>query len=30
MKTTVKKAKSILDKFVKNQLAGGASQPVML
>ncbi|MBE6370594.1 MAG: AAA family ATPase [Lentisphaerae bacterium] len=30
MNTTVKKAKSILDKFVKNQLAGGASQPVML
>ena len=30
MKTTVKKAKSILDKFVKNQLAGGVPPPVML
>ena len=29
MKTTVKKAKSILDKFVKNRLAGGNPPPVM-
>lgn len=30
MKATVKKAKSILAKLVKEQLAGGAPQPVML
>ena len=30
MKTTVTKAKAILDKLAKNQLCGGAPQPVML